>query len=124
VQHIVIKAIVANSSLQSAVPINGNNTVGLSEWWLIRVLRQSPNFDIRYIEIQPSEISKNHNHPWEQANYILTGECELTVGKERYVLREKDFAFIPLNESHQFRNLSGDQQLTLLCIQGPKFSEC
>jgi quercetin dioxygenase-like cupin family protein len=41
-----------------------------------------------------------HSHPEDQSHWILSGELELRVGDETYVLRAGDRDYLPANTIH------------------------
>lgn len=93
---------------------------GLNERWLLRVSEHAPNFDVRHIIVQPGATARTHAHPWEQANYVLSGSGEVEIDGEPATIGAGDFVFIPPAASHTFRNPSADTALVLLCMQGRK----
>lgn len=100
--------------------LTGSGARSLFESWLVGSEHGSPNFDMRYIELEPGGVSMLHRHPWEQANYVLSGRCELTVEGQTQELEAGDFVFIPGSAEHQFVNPSSAEPLVMLCVRGPK----
>lgn len=91
---------------------------GLSDETLLAMEEGPGHFDVRRIRVAPGGVSKDHAHPWEQANYVLSGTCRLLLDGAPHVLAQGDFAFIPGNVRHQFVN-TGPEDLVLLAVRGP-----
>lgn len=47
-----------------------------------------------------------HQHPWDEAFYIIEGEVELTIGETSRVLPAGSFVHIPAATVHAYRNVS------------------
>jgi len=54
-----------------------------------------------------------HSHPEDQSHSIISGELELRVGHESYILRAGDRDFLPANTMHS-AFVPGDQPVTYL----------
>lgn len=49
------------------------------------------------------DFASEHQHPHEQCGYVISGEYELTVETERWILSSGDSYAIPGNARHSFR---------------------
>jgi quercetin dioxygenase-like cupin family protein len=58
--------------------------------------------------IDPGSSVPMHDHPHEQAGYLLQGEVTVVLDGDERVLRAGDAYCIPGNESHSFEN-QGDE---------------
>ncbi|MBM3676256.1 MAG: cupin domain-containing protein [Actinobacteria bacterium] len=76
-------------------------------------------FDIRVVRIRPGGVSADHSHPWEQANYVLSGTGEVTLGEDRRTIGADDFVYVPPMLRHVFSNTGADD-LVLFSTLGPK----
>ena len=81
--------------------------IGKKEGW--------DSYTLRVFKIAPGGQTPKHRHDWEHVNYVIRGKGTLTIGDETFELAEKDFAFVPPNTMHQFRN-SYDQDFEFICI--------
>ena len=70
---------------------------------------------LRVFRIGPGGFTPHHRHDWEHVNYVTKGKGTLTIGDETFDLNEKDFAFVPPNVMHQFRN-PNDDDFEFICI--------
>jgi quercetin dioxygenase-like cupin family protein len=59
------------------------------------------------VEYQPGGVAQPHDHPLEEAYYILEGEVEATADDERFTLRAGDFFWTGVGCIHAFYNTSG-----------------
>ena len=55
-----------------------------------------------YIRLEPGEET-NHSHKSEQSGFIINGEVEITIGKEKRVCVAGDAYTIPTNIPHGFK---------------------
>src|SRR4051812_19409756 len=55
-----------------------------------------------------------HNHPWEEAYVVLSGELEVTVDGESTVLKPGGVAHIPAGTTHAYRNVTDAHFLTIV----------
>lgn len=83
------------------------NVVGPQEGW--------ENHTLRVFRIAPGGYTPHHRHDWEHVNYVIRGKGSLTVGEQTSEISENDFAFVPPNTMHQFRN-PYDEDFEFICI--------
>ena len=72
---------------------------------------------VNYVEIEPGGVSRAHEHPWEQANYVVAGRGLLVCEEGEREVSPGDLVLIGGGEPHLFRN-SGDSTLVLVGILG------
>ncbi|MFC1938603.1 cupin domain-containing protein [Chloroflexota bacterium] len=72
---------------------------------------------LSFIDLAPHSITPSHSHPHEQMDIVLSGEFELTIGKESRRLQEGDAYLIPSNVEHSVRAL--ERQSRALDIFSP-----
>ena len=83
------------------------NVIGPAQGWNENTLR--------VFRIGPHGYTPHHQHDWEHVNYVIRGQGTLTIGDQTYQLKEGDFACVPPNTDHQFRNPS-DADFEFICI--------
>jgi quercetin dioxygenase-like cupin family protein len=88
---------------------------GIRVRWLITKEMGAENFAMRLFEIEPGGYSPLHSHPWEHEVFILEGKGIVKSGGRKYPFKEGDVIFIPLEETHQFKN-DGDKMVKFLCL--------
>jgi len=80
-----------------------------------------PNFSFRVFTLEPGGHSPHHSHEVEHLNFILSGRGTLTDGDgNANPLGAGEFAFVPPNETHQFRNV-GDEPFVFICAVPKKY---
>ena len=62
-----------------------------------------------------------HQHPWDEAFYVLQGEVEFMLNEQRHVLNIGDYVLAPANTPHAFTGLS-DQEGLLIAFESPGHS--
>ena len=75
----------------------------------------SPNFHLRYFEVQPGGYTSLDQHAHDHGVMILRGQARVRVGDTETELGYGDVLYIPGNEIHQLFCL-GDEPMGFLCI--------
>jgi len=83
------------------------NVIGPPEGW--------ENHTLRVFRIAPGGFTPFHKHDWEHVNYVIKGKGTLTLGDKTSEISERDFAFVPPNTMHQFKN-PHDEDFEFICI--------
>ena len=63
-----------------------------------------------------------HNHPWDEAYYILNGAVRFTIDGKETVAHPGDFLFVPAGTVHGFQGAS-DKIAKMLFFDAPAASE-
>lgn len=80
---------------------------------------QTENFCLGMVVLDPEGGQVPwHNHPEEEIYFILEGEGEMCIGKERQKIISGQAVFIPPNEFHQLSN-TGKTPLKMIYCYGP-----
>ena len=76
----------------------------------------APTFSVRVFTVAPGGHTPLHAHASEHVNYVISGQGVLVdgEGKER-AIQEGDFALVLPEETHQYRNVSAQEDLVLIC---------
>jgi len=108
--------IVKNESEVEAQEVNAEGAKNVTIQWLIDDKSGAPTFAMRRFVIKKDGHTPLHNHDWEHEIFVLQGNGVLIDenGKER-ALKKNDFAFVPPNEIHQFKNV-GNEDFVFLCL--------
>ncbi len=84
--------------------------------WLIDAKLGAPNFAMRRFVVGRCGYTPLHKHDWEHEVFVLEGEGMLVNENGNEIpLKKNSFAFVPPNETHQFKN-AGDENFIFLCI--------
>lgn len=77
----------------------------------------SPLMALRVFTIEPGGYTPRHSHPYEHINYIISGRGVLVdeQGTPR-PLAAGDFALVLPEERHQYRNISDDEPMVMVCL--------
>ena len=74
----------------------------------------APNFSFRVFTVEQGGHTPLHSHPFEHLNYIIAGKGIVVSGEGERAIQQGDFAFIPPEEKHQYRN-AGDEPFVMIC---------
>lgn len=100
-------------------PVDGDGAHGLS---LARLYQNPEHFTFQLAQIDPGGISKRHQHPWEQVNWVVAGQGQVEAGDaddgDVIPFRTGDCLIIPGGVAHAIANTS-DVPLLLVATLGP-----
>jgi len=77
------------------------------------------HFNMFAVSFPDGGICNHHDHPFEEAYFILGGEVDIVFDSQEYTLREGDFAWTGVGASHAFSPKEG-QPVHWLEIQAPQ----
>ncbi|MBP3459021.1 MAG: cupin domain-containing protein [Lachnospiraceae bacterium] len=66
---------------------------------------------------QNGDFASEHQHPHEQCGYVISGEYELTIGDEKWLLGSGDSYAIPGNKIHSFKVLKAGEVVDVFTPQ-------
>jgi quercetin dioxygenase-like cupin family protein len=75
----------------------------------------TPAYSFRVFTIEPGGHTPLHRHPFEHLNYIIQGQGTLVAGDGEHPVEKGDFALVPADETHQYRNRSASEPLLMIC---------
>jgi quercetin dioxygenase-like cupin family protein len=93
--------------MEGAENILKSNVIGPPQGW--------KDYTLRVFKIKPGGYSPHHKHEWEHINYVMNGRGTLTIGDETKEIKKGDFALVPGNTIHQFKN-PFDEAFEFICI--------
>ena len=97
-------------------PVDMAGVLGATKQLVLGAADGVPNFSFRVFTLDPGGHTPRHSHATEHLNYVLSGEgCLVDDEGERHTLVAGDFAFVPPDQEHQFRNETGEVPLVFLC---------
>jgi len=94
-------------TMKEALGITKKVPIGKAEGW--------EGHTLRVFTIAPGGHTPRHRHDWEHVNCIMSGRGRLMIDGEEHEVMEKDFALVPPNALHQFRN-PYDEDFEFICI--------
>jgi quercetin dioxygenase-like cupin family protein len=76
----------------------------------------APSYSFRVFTIEPGGHTPYHSHPFEHLNYVIegSGAVKTETGEERPVSKG-DFVLVMPDEIHQYKNMSAEGNLVLIC---------
>ena len=96
-------------------PVNMEGVKGISKQLVLGSGDGVPNFSFRVFTVEPGGHTPHHNHDVEHLNFVLSGHGALVDGNgDANPLGKGEFAYVPPNETHQFRN-TGDVPFVFIC---------
>lgn len=99
-----------------AHPVEMEGVLGATKQLVLGSADGVPNFSFRVFTLDPGGHTPRHSHATEHLNYILAGRgCLVDEEGKEHSLVAGDFAFVPPDQEHQFRNEKGDVPLVFLC---------
>lgn len=66
---------------------------------------------------QNDDFANEHQHPHEQCGYVISGEYELTIESEKWILKSGDSYAILGNKKHSFRVFSAREVIDVFTPQ-------
>ena len=73
-------------------------------------------FSFRVFTVAPGGHTPFHEHPFEHLNYVIDGHGAIVAeDHSEHKIKKGDFALVPSNEEHQYKNLSANEDLVLIC---------
>ena len=88
---------------------------GKSVWWLLSKEVGTPNFEMRYFEVEKGVEGTEESHPFEHEVFVLKGEGVIKSQDKEVSIKRGDAIYIAPNEFHQFFCL-GEESLGFICI--------
>lgn len=95
----------------SQIPPEDQRPAGLAKGVFLKWLIDEPfgaiHHRLVFIEYQPGAAIAPHDHTFEEAYFILSGEVETTVDGERHLVGPGDVVWTSVGCVHAFRNIGG-----------------
>jgi len=94
---------------------------------IYQLLSPDPNKKIEFllVEIESEEDENEENelvaHSGEECGYVIKGELEVRLGKERYYLKEGDSIYFQSRIPHRFKNTGEGKVISIWAMTPPSF---
>jgi len=94
---------------------------------IYQLLSPDPDRKIEFlsVEIEPEEDENDENelitHSGEECGYVIKGELEVRLGKERYYLKEGDSIYFQSRIPHRFKNTGKGKVISIWAMTPPSF---
>lgn len=94
-------------TMDDALGVSKKIPIGKNEGW--------EGYTLRVFKIAPGGHTPRHQHAWEHVNYFISGRGRLILDGVEHEIAAKDFALVPPDALHQFRNPYGED-FEFICI--------
>jgi transcriptional regulator with XRE-family HTH domain len=102
-------------------------TIFSSSHVVYQLLSPDPDKKIEFllVEIEPEGSENNENelvtHIGEECGYVIKGELEVRLGKERYHLKQGDSIYFQSRIPHRFKNIGKEKVSSIWAMTPPSF---
>ncbi len=69
-------------------------------------IESGSNLTMAFMEISPNKEGVAHDHPFDQCGVVIEGEIDMSVGKEKKLLKPMETYFIPAGVKHNWKTMS------------------
>ena len=90
--------------------------------FLLEAAMTNSSFSLMEAELPRDQGPPPHDHPWDEAYYILEGDVWFLVGDKEQVFSTGDFIYAPGGTLHSFRG-AGDKPARVLVFDAPATAE-
>jgi transcriptional regulator with XRE-family HTH domain len=102
-------------------------TIFSSSHVIYQLLSPDPDkkIELLLVEIEPEKDENDGNelvtHSGEECGYVIKGELEVRLGKERYYLKEGDSIYFQSRIPHRFKNTGKEKVISIWAMTPPSF---
>lgn len=100
-----------------AMPVLGTNVR-----FLLEAARTNHSFSLMEVELPLDQGPPPHEHPWDEAYYIIDGDVWFLVGDKEQVFTTGDFIYAPGGLVHAFHG-AGEKPARVLVFDAPATAE-
>lgn len=98
------------------------SVLGASVRFLLQATKTGHTFSLMEVELPKDQGPPPHNHPWDEAYYVLDGDVWFLVDDKEMVVSTGDFVYAPEGTIHSFRG-AGDKPARVLVFDAPATAE-
>src|SRR6059058_3898365 len=96
--------------------------LGADVRFLLQAEKTGHSFSLMEVELPKDQGPPPHDHPWDEAYYILDGDVWFLVDDIEQVYSTGDFIYAPGGTLHSFRG-AGDKPARVLVMDAPATAE-
>jgi quercetin dioxygenase-like cupin family protein len=111
------EALTVKSGESEAMPVLGTNVR-----FLLEAARTNNTFSLMEVELPKDQGPPPHDHPWDEAYYIIDGDVWFLVGDKEQVFSTGDFVYAPGGLVHAFHG-AGEKPARVLVFDAPATAE-
>ena len=98
------------------------SVLGAGVRFLLQAEKSDRSFSLMEVELPKDQGPPPHDHPWDEAYYILDGDVWFLVDDKEQVFSTGDFIYAPGGVVHSFRG-AGDKPARVLVMDAPATAE-
>ena len=98
------------------------SVLGAGVRFLLQAEKTERSFSLMEVELPRDQGPPPHDHPWDEAYYVLDGEVWFLVNDREQVFTTGDFIYAPGGTLHSFRG-AGDKPARVLVMDAPATAE-
>ena len=96
--------------------------LGTNVRFLLEAARTNHTFSLMEVELPKDQGPPSHDHPWDEAYYIIDGDVWFMVDNSEQVFSTGDFIYAPGGTLHSFRG-AGEKPARVLVFDAPATAE-
>ena len=96
--------------------------LGTNVRFLLEAARTNHAFSLMEVELPRDQGPPPHDHPWDEAYYIVDGRVWFLVDDKEMIVSTGDFVYAPGGTVHSFRG-AGDEPARVLVFDAPATAE-
>lgn len=96
--------------------------LGCQVRFLLEAAKTDKAFSLMEVELPKDQGPPPHDHPWDEAYYIIDGDVSFMVDGKEAVYTTGDFLYAPGGMLHSFRG-AGDKPARVLVLDAPATAE-
>jgi len=98
------------------------SVLGTQVRFLCEAARTEHRFSMMEVTLPKDHGPPPHEHPWDEAYYIIAGDVRFLVGEQQQVYSAGDFIYAPAGTVHAFSGV-GDEPARVLVVDAPATAE-
>jgi quercetin dioxygenase-like cupin family protein len=96
--------------------------LGAGVRFLCEAARTEGGFSLMEVVLPKEQGPPPHDHPWDEAYYVLEGEVRFVIGDRTEIFRAGDFVYAPGGTVHSFKGASA-APARVLVLDAPAAAE-
>jgi len=98
------------------------SVLGTKVRFLLEAAKTNHSFSLMEVELPKDQGPPPHDHPWDEAYYIVDGDVWFMVQNKEQVFSTGDFVYAPGGTLHSFRR-AGEKPARVLVFDAPATAE-
>ena len=98
------------------------SVLGTKVRFLLEAAKTNHSFSLMEVELPKDQGPPPHDHPWDEAYYIVDGDVWFMVQNKEQVFSTGDFVYAPGGTLHSFRG-AGEKPARVLVFDAPATAE-